>query len=168
MSESLIELFSKRIDRQKYISIINSSHDRYVEAIELALSDEKPQAWRCAWILNHCSKKQDARLQPYLSNFINIVEKKEEGHQREILKLIQKMDVDEDNEGKLFDICMTIWETIGKTPSVRITAFKTLVSIAKKHPELASELKFLTHDDYTDTLSSGIKNSFHKLVRELG
>lgn len=168
MIGSLLELFSKRIDRQKYISIVNSSNSRYDEAIELALSDEKPQAWRCTWILNHCSKKRDARLQPYLSDFIKIIIEKEDGHQREILKLIQKMEVDDDNEGKLFDICMTIWETIGKSPSVRITAFKILTNIAKKYPELAAELKFLTNDDYTDTLSSGIKNSFNKLVKELG
>ena len=168
MSESLLDLFSKRIDRLKYISVINSSNNRYNEAIKLALSDEKPQAWRCAWILNHCSKKRDARLQPYLVDFMDVVMKKEEGHQREILKLILKMDVDDDNEGKLFDLCMTIWETIDKTPSVRITAFKILVNIAKKYPELAAELKFLTDSDYTDTLSHGIKHSFNKLVKELG
>jgi hypothetical protein len=118
--------------------------------------------------LNHCGEKRDPRLQPYLSDFMDIVAKKEEGHQREILRLIRKMEVDDDNEGKLFDICITIWETIDKTPSVRITAFKILVSIAKKHPELGDELKFLTNDGYTDTLSSGIKNSFNKLVKELG
>ena len=78
MEESLLDFFSKRIDRQKYICLINSSDRRYEEAIELALSDEKPQAWRCAWILNHCSKNREPRLQPYLTDFLNVISEKED------------------------------------------------------------------------------------------
>ena len=135
--------------------------------MEIALSEEQPMAWRATWILGKSIKKNDSRLKEYVSDFINFLEGREDGHLRELLKIIEKMEVSEEEEGKLFDICISVWELIGKSPSVRITAFKILVKIAKKYPELAEELEFLTHNDYVETLSSGIKNSFEKLKREL-
>jgi hypothetical protein len=41
------------------------------------------------------------------------------------------------------------------------------VKIAKKHPELAKEISFLTEDHYLESLSPGAKNSVSKLMKEL-
>jgi hypothetical protein len=73
------------------------------------------------------------------------------------------MDLKDDQEGYLFDECMNIWESVGKSPSVRITAFSILADIAKKYPELRHELEFLTQNQYTETLSPGIRLSFDRI-----
>lgn len=59
---------------------------------------------------------------------------------------------------------MEIWEQVGKIPSVRIFAFRLIVRIARKYPELKNEIAFLTQPHYTETLSPGIRNSVHKLL----
>jgi hypothetical protein len=88
-------------------------------------------------------------------------------HQREFLKILLRMELNNKQEGKLFDICMTIWEDINKSPSVRILAFSTLVSLTKKYPELISEIEFLTQSHYIETLSPGIRHSFERMKKEL-
>ena len=57
--------------------------------------------------------------------------------------------------------------TINKSPSVRVNAFKFIVEIAKKHPELIKEISFLTQDHYLDSLSPGAKHSVLKLMRKI-
>lgn len=73
----------------------------------------------------------------------------------------------EDQEGMLFAECMTLWENIGKAPSVRYKAFEFVVKIAKAYPELKKEILFLTDSDYSETLSPAIKQSFFKLKAQL-
>lgn len=52
-------------------------------------------------------------------------------------------------------------------PSVRINAFKVMIAIAKKHVGLEEEIKTLSTDYFSETLSPGIKNSFRKLLKRI-
>ena len=67
----------------------------------------------------------------------------------------------------LFDTCLSIWSSIGKSPSVRILAFKQLVTIITKYPELVDELSHVMDDEYAETLSPGIKRIFVRLREHL-
>jgi hypothetical protein len=73
----------------------------------------------------------------------------------------------EEYEGKLFNLCMNIWEQIDKAPAVRVNAFKFIVKIAKKHRELAKEIAFLAQDHYLESLSPGARHSVSKLMKDL-
>jgi hypothetical protein len=77
------------------------------------------------------------------------------------------MELTEDHEGILFNICMNLWEQIDKKPSIRFTALKFIVKIAEKHPELSDEITFLTQNHYLESLSPGIKHSVFKMMKEL-
>jgi len=83
------------------------------------------------------------------------------------MKVIKNMYVDDELEGYLFDICVSIWEDIDKIPSVRVMAFQIIANILKKYPDLKSEIIFLTQNHYVETLSPGIKMSFIKLKNEI-
>ena len=83
------------------------------------------------------------------------------------MKTLQVMEISEDYEGKLFDICMTIWESTGKQPSVRSNAFNLMAGIVKNHPELAKELFYVTSPHYLDSLSPGVKRSITKITEQL-
>ena len=84
-----------------------------------------------------------------------------------MLKILLQMELKEEYEGILFNLCMDIWEQINKKPSVRINALKFIIKIAKKHPELIKEITFLTQDHYLESLSPGVKHSVSKLMNEL-
>lgn len=60
----------------------------------------------------------DPRISPYILKIIECLHQKKDGHQRELLKILYRMDLSEEQEGVIFDLCMNVWEQVGKTPSV--------------------------------------------------
>lgn len=148
------------------ISYIHAHPEDFEEAIKLAVSNKQPYSWRAASLLWSCMEINDRRIQKHVKNIIRAFEDKNDGHQRELLIILLKMELAKNYESVLFDKCMTIWENINKQPSVRLTALKFIVKIVKKHPELSKEILFLTQDHYLNTLSPGVKNSIHKMIKD--
>jgi len=167
MENELEVLLTNRSTKEKLFSILNSDPKEFENAFNIALTNNQPQAWRAAWLLNQYMKKNDIRIRKKITIILKAIKSCGDGHQREWLKVLEKMKLTEDNEGRLFDICITIWEEINKSPSVRIVAFRTIVKIVKKYPELIDEINHLTDSHYTESLSPGIKNSFNHLTNSL-
>lgn len=163
MKEILETIFDNRQNKEELIATIHADPSQFLESIRIALSDKQPYAWRAAWILGHCVHKDDPRIRDHITGFITALHNKKDGHQRELLKILMKMDLNETQEGLLFDECMNIWESLGKSPSVRIAAFRILIKIADKYPDLHKEIMFLTESQYLEYLSPGIKRSVEKM-----
>ena len=142
-----------------------SGHPKsFEEAVQLALADKQPYSWRAAWLLWSCIEENDSRIKAHTRSFIECMVGKSDGHQRELLKILYLMDIDEEFEGILFEHCISIWEKINKQPSVRFNAFKIIVKISRNYPELSREIRFLTQDHYMDTLSKGIRHSLMRMI----
>jgi len=153
--------------KDEMISFMYAHPEFFEEAIQLAIADKQPYSWRAAWLLWSCMEENDQRIRKYIKRIVSSIKTKNNGHQRELLKILLQMELKEEYEGILFNICMDIWEQINKTPSVRINALKFIIKIAKKHNELAKEIIFLTEDHYLESLSPGVKHSVSKLMKEL-
>ncbi len=165
--DSIKEVLASRFNKDQFLSLIQESPNTMEETFQLALGSETPVSWRAAWVLNHATSKNDQRIKNHASKIIEILNTKEDGHQRELLKLLDKIEIDEELEGILFDKCVTIWEAVEKSPSVRVVAFRVLAQVAIKYPEMKNELAFLTQDHYVDSLSPGIKRSLKKTIEKL-
>ena len=81
-------------------------------------------AWRIAWEIGHKITKNDEYIKPHIDAIITALNCKKDGHQRELLKILEKMDLNEIQEGLLFNECIIIWKKTDKIPSVRIKAFQ--------------------------------------------
>lgn len=126
------------------------------------MSNNDPHAWRFAWKLEHEINPNDKRIIPNVDFIIEGIKHKKDGHQRELLKILEKIKLTQEQEGKLFDLCISLWKRIDKSPSVRIKAFQQLCKTASKYPELKKELIHFTSEEYTQTLGKGIKKSFDR------
>ena len=122
----------------------------------------EPSCWRLAWKFNQEPKKKIDLLNPFVKDIIRSIPEKPDGHQRELLKLILKLHVEDEVMGELWNICLNIWLDIKKQPSVRIKAYTHLVNIVNIHPELIHELESLTENEHINSLSEGIKKSTYK------
>ncbi|PWJ39273.1 hypothetical protein [Sediminitomix flava] len=163
MEAKVADILFERIQKEAMIAFVQKNDQNFSEAIDLVLGNQYPLSWRASWILGHAMKKNDGRIRPYVDKLIDLIEPAEhDGQQRELMKLLFKMKLDEEQEGKLFDICMNLWEKIGKTPSVRSTAFKFILDIIKKYPELKEEIAFVMEPQYIEPLSPGIQRSIKK------
>jgi hypothetical protein len=149
------------------ISFMNSHPEYFEEAVELAVTEKQPYSWRAAFVLWSVVEENDKRIKKHVNKIVQAVKGKSDGHQRELLKILLMMDLDEKYEGVLFDICMNVWEQIDKSPSVRVNAFKMIIRIAKEHPELKKEISFLAQDHYLETLSPGARHSVKKIMSKL-
>lgn len=164
---TLDEILTNRFRKDEMLNYLSNNPDEINQVLSILLSGKTQQAWRCAWLIAHHMDFDDPSIRPIIDQLITALDNKKDGYQREILKILFKMELSDEQEGRLFNICMTIWESVNKSPSVRITAFKFLIQTVKKHPELKNEIDFLTQEQYTDTLSTGIKHSFKKLIASL-
>jgi hypothetical protein len=153
--------------KAEMISHMKSHPEDFEEAIELAITDKQPYSWRAAWLLWSCMDKNDQRIQRHVEKIIDALPTKSDNQLRELLIILQRMELRNDCEGKLFDICVSIWKKIGKQPSVRYNAFKLMIKIINKHPDLFKELTFLTESHYIDSLSDTVKNSISKMIQNL-
>ncbi len=146
------------------ISYINTHQDDFPELIELAISDKPPYSWRAAWLLWSCMSKNDKRIFRSVKKIIDILPERQDNQQRELLMVLQRMEIDADDEGRLFDICSNIWKKVNKNSSLRFHAFKTMLIYSKKYPDLLNEIKLLTDDYYTNNLTDNVKKSIFKLI----
>jgi hypothetical protein len=143
---------------------MKSHPEDFEEAIKLAIADKQPYSWRAAWLLWSCMDKDDQRIIKYIEKIIDAIPRRNDDQLRELMIILQRMEINEDFEGKLFDICVNIWKQTGKQPSVRYNAFKLMVRITKNHPELSKEITLLTESRYMDSLSATVKKSISKMI----
>ena len=137
------------------------------DRLKHALRNDK-DSWIHAWQINHAKKTELNKLEGQIKKIISAIDGKKDGHQRELLKVLLKLNLTDDQLSLLWDICLRIWLDIQKQSSVRISAYKILVTTAKKYKPLSDELIRLTEDKHVSSLSNGIKNSTYKnLLNEL-
>lgn len=153
--------------KDEMISFMEAHPEVFDQAIKLAISDKKPCSWRAAWLLWSCIEENDPRVQGYVKDIIDTIKTKNHNHQRELMKILQQMELNEEYQGYLLDVCVTIWKKIDNKPSVRFNAFKMIMKIAQKHPDLTNEVVLLTQNQYMDYLSSSAQKSISKMVKDL-
>ena len=153
--------------KEGMIAYMHAHPEDFEEAVKLAVSDKQPYAWRAAWLLWSCMEENDARVRLYLKEIMSAIKAKTDNHQRELLKILLLMELDEEYEGDLFNHCVSLWEKTGKKPSVRFAAFKFIVKIAEKHTDLRQEIIFFAQERYLESLSPGIKRGISKMIKKL-
>jgi len=166
--ESKLEWILMNAYKEGMIAYIGEHQGDFDEMIELALGKRNPLCWRAAWLIFHSMDENDARIRPHIRSMIDTLPQRKDGHQRELLKILSKMDIDDEDEGYLFDHCVTLWEAIHKPPSVRYTALMSILKLAEKYPELKQEVAFLLQDHYLETLSPGIREVCKRLASPPG
>lgn len=150
------------------LAYVKQHPNLFKDLIEASLDTKHPKAWRAAMLLGNAMKKNDKRVVPYITTFIECLPLlSHDGHQRQVLIILDKLSLNENQNGCLFDHCLSLWEQVNKIPSTRMRSFQAMVKMTSQYPELKDELKLFTTNYYTQTLSEGIKISFTRMVSKL-
>jgi len=163
MSKAVKDLLSIRLSKTEFLKRIRTEQIGFDALLGVAINSPDSYGWRAAWLVGLLAKRNDERIVPSISDVLNVLMFKEDGHQREFIKLLLQMKMSEAQQSIFLDHCVNIWKSIDKKPGTRIFAYKFMINMCKKFPELSSELDFLSQEHYTDSLSPGIKKSFEKL-----
>ena len=150
--------------KEFWISYIASHQDNFPELIKLSISNKQPYSWRASWLLSSCMNNNDHRVKKHIQMIVDILLDRQNIQQWSLLRVLQRMELESKHEGQLFDTCTKIWQNINNNPSPRFQAFKIIIAISKKYPDLTSEIKLFTDNYYTDNLSDILKKSIFKLI----
>ena len=164
--ETELEYKLANSNKADLIAFISFTPNAFGELVALALSDRHPYNWKAAWLISCIIHTNDNRVQPFVNQIINKMPVKQESMNRLYLMILHKMKIDVNSEGKLFAICMTIWENTKTMQSIRYHAMKMMLSIAKKYPELQNDIAFLLEEHYLETFTKGIKHSLKLLLKD--
>lgn len=162
-----IEYILSNLLTEDLVDYVESHPDCIEELIQFALSDAAPLCSRAAWLLSKITRDNDPRIKPYTTKFLEIIPQVKDGHQRDLINVLRKMNLNEEEEGLFFDLCVTIWCDLSKIPSARYYAFQYLLKIVDKYPDLINEIVLLTEDFYLESLSPGIKRTINKMIKNL-
>lgn len=135
--------------------------------IELALSGHPSLGWRAAWVLYDAMEYNDPRVRPSLPGILDFLPFRKDGHQRELLKICAKMDIDDHLAGRLFEFAVSIWENTRKAPALRYYAFVEILRIAKRFPELNGEVRALAAFPYLQSLTPGVRRAIEKMLAKV-
>ena len=149
------------------IAWLNTNPDFFDDAIQLALSNKQPYCWRAASLVWSCMIEDDPRVREYLSEILTQLVSKNEGHIRELLRILLKMQLNETQEVLLFDQCINVWKNTKHSPSLRCVAFDFIEKMGMKYPDLTQEILFHTESHYLHTLSPGIRRSIKLKITRL-
>lgn len=145
-----------------------AAHPEYRDQLlDLLLNAENPLAWRAGWLLFDCTPPNDPLILPKIDHIIDILPQKMQSQQRELLKLLFKMDLTEHQMGRVFNIASSFWLNPKKQPSVRMYSFRWMLKIAEVHKELLPEVLLLAESPQTQNLSPGVKHSVGLLLKNL-
>ncbi len=131
----------------------------FPEAIDLAVAERERYSWRAAWLLGNCMEKDDKRVRSSLDRLIAAMPGKPDGHWRELMKIVSKMRLNDEQEGRVFDMAMQQWLDPDKQSSVRWKAFQFMAAMVETYPELAAEVKLVLRPDLIEPLSPGVRRS---------
>lgn len=132
--------------------------------VDYAVSN-KEYAWRAAWILHHYSEKFPRELDQYAQILINsLKDVAGHGHIREILKVIYKLKLSEEQTSEMFDICYDFLQNNKLQSSVRGMSFMFLMRVANEYPELKGEIEVI-FENIKDFLSPGIRHGMEMRLR---
>ncbi|MFL2580071.1 MAG: hypothetical protein ACJ0QQ_08410 [Parvicellaceae bacterium] len=142
--------------------LLDSEESIFNKMVGLSMKNEKNYSWRAAWLLSRTMTKNDPRCKPIVLKIIKSIPEKEAGHQRELLKIINKFNWTRKQEGFLFDICVKLWADIKVKSGTRYYAMEILLKISQKYPELKNEINYLFEDNFLKDLSPVIRSNILK------
>ena len=152
--------------KDKMAAYLNEHSEAFAEAMNLALSDNQPYAWRSAWVISLSMQPNDLRLRKYINKILAFLPHARDNQKRGLIKILHSMELTQRQEVVLFDYSIKLWQDISKQGTVRVTAFSFLLKISKKYPELEPEVIMLANERLLKPLSRGIRHSIELLLKK--
>lgn len=146
MNKELISVLNNNRKNIKQISMdyVLANPGAINDLIDLSLGNGQPQGWRAAWVLAELVK-QDRNLlkliQPYSTKIIDLFPSfNSPGQIREFLKIVQLLDLTDDEMGLLLDLCYKWLLDKKSDESFKIYSMEIIFEFSKKEPDILPEL----------------------------
>lgn len=150
-----------RANTNRITRAIGNNPDEFSKIIDIIYHAEPPLPQRAAWLLASVNDKHPELLKPYLSKFINDIQKFEvDAVRRNMTVVIASHPIPKKLQGKLIDVCFNLMLCPTEKVAMKVHAMQCIANIAKEHRELIPELKSAIEDQLPKTTAA-----FHARAR---
>lgn len=148
--------------REEIEVFLDTLPDAFDALLNITISDKDPASWKAAWIIQHTIETNDTRLDDFIPEIINRMPLKKPGHQRELLKILLQLTIEEEYQSPVYEHCVSIWKNEKMPPGLRFTAMKMILQLGDNFREFALSIPELADDKYLVTLAAGTRRSIKK------
>lgn len=166
MKSELIDLFYQRKPKEVLLNYCRKNNC-WDCLSELCMGEDGFVSWRSAWLLAELSTTELDKMPLQVDRLIIHARTNNPSVQREFFKLIEKLDLPEEEQSAYFDWAVEAWLKIDNPPSTRIAALKAMVRMSRLHPELNREILQMGNRQYLESLSPGIRAQAERIFQNL-
>ena len=151
----------------KMIDYYIAHPEKMPELISLCMDHEDGVDMRATWLLNHLVQKRPEMVTPYLAELVDYIEGGvHTGVKRHIMRIFEEVDIPEELEGKLYDLCIAFIMNPKLPVAVPAFAMSVGIKICQKYPELSSEFLEVCRS-LSDSESPAIKVRLRRVIKAL-
>jgi hypothetical protein len=142
LRETILKEHSKK-QCQKIVAWVDDDKKRFAELIYLMLNDEYRVAQRAAYPVSYCVRKHPGLIKPWFGKMIKKMGDKtaHDAVRRNSLRILEDVNIPEKYCGGLFEISNQYLHNLKEPIAVRAFSISVMCNIAKKFPELKTEVK---------------------------
>lgn len=136
--------------------------------VKLALDDSQTQNYRAIWMVEKVHDKRPELVLPYLPSMTDFVlQTKNSGKKRHLLKLISLHNIPDEKLSVMLDFCFKTFTNAEEEIAVRVHAMQILYNIAECEPDFIGELIDVIENEIEYHGSAGISSRGRKLLSKL-
>lgn len=164
--ESLLKEHSKA-QTTRIVEYIGDDKERLAELMDLFLGTEYRITQRAAWVVGYVGEHHPSLMKPYLAPMINHLRKDvHDAVKRNILRVLQDIDVPEELMGELADTCFDFLSEAEEPVAIKVFSMTILYNMTLKEPDLKNELKILI-EEQMPFATSGFQSRGRKVLKGL-
>ena len=154
--ESLEKIIQERRPKKEILEYLHINN-LWDELPNLLFNEDAHLSWRATWLLSLADDPivQVLNLDPH--RLITHGKKCPSSQKREILRLLEKLEIPEALLGTYFDWTLEMWTDLKLKSSLRVTALQAMSRVGKLFPELNREIMELNIPELLNPLTPAIK-----------
>lgn len=142
--QALLSEHSKR-QTTAIVDYIGDDPDRFAELMRLFFAGDYRLTQRAAWPMNYCAVNHPQLIQPYLPKLLELLQcdNQHDAIKRNLARLLQYVDIPKKLHAQVYSLCVELVDNPQEPIATRVFAMTAAARIAKKHPDLWSELQLI-------------------------
>lgn len=165
--EMLLKEHSKP-NTMQIVHYIGNDPDKFAELIDCLCCDDNRICQRAAWPLSYSIEKHHELLTPHFERLIGMLSDKSKhtAVRRNIVRILQDIDVPEEFHGHLIDSCFNFVSDVNEPAAVRAFSMSVLERCTRGIPELREELKLIIEEHWEHS-SPGFRGRGKEVLKKL-
>jgi hypothetical protein len=159
--------YSSRKDSTKFAFEVMQKIDYVEELMSYFFSEDLRICQMASFPIITIADNNIELLLPYIEKMVaKYKSAPHDAFKRNVMRTLQFVDIPEDLEGKVYDLCIEEFCNIKSPTAIRVFGLTVLCNICQKHPELSQELLPLLID-YQNTGTIGFENRLKKEIKRV-